>query len=168
MADPSVNRVQAVSNDAALGATLDFMRRLWALEHALQSASKRMAAALAITGPQRVALRVIGRRPGIAAKALAHTLELHPSTVTGVLARLEARGLIRREPDPADGRGVRLFMARKGKALTRSAAGTVEAAVQRALQQIDARDLAAALRVLSTLTDTLTARPAAQKRPAVR
>jgi len=140
---------------AALGATLDFMRRLWALEHALQAASKRMAATLAVTGPQRVALRVIGRRPGISAKALAHTLQLHPSTITGVLARLEARGLIHRETDPADGRGVRLFMAAKGKALTRSAAGTVEAAVQRALKQIDARDLAAALRVLSALTDAL-------------
>jgi DNA-binding MarR family transcriptional regulator len=143
------------TQDAALGATLDFMRRLWALEHALQAASKRMAATLAVTGPQRVALRVIGRRPGMSAKALAHTLQLHPSTVTGVLARLEARGLIRRQTDPADGRGVRLFMAAKGKALTRSAAGTVEAAVQRALKQIDSRDLVAALRVLSTLTDAL-------------
>src|SRR5262245_21982391 len=92
----------------ALGPTLDFMRLLWAIEHALQAASKRMETTLGITGPQRVALRVIGQCPGLSAKQLAHTLQLHPSTITGVLRRLEDRGLIRRRDDPADGRSVRL------------------------------------------------------------
>src|SRR5664279_719632 len=47
-----------------LGKVLDFMRLIWALDHGLQSLSKRMQATLGLTGPQRVALRVLGRESG--------------------------------------------------------------------------------------------------------
>ena len=134
-----------------LGRTLDFMRTLWTIQNGLQAASKRMEATLGITGPQRVALRVIGRCPGISAKRLAHILQLHASTVTGVLGRLEQRKLIIRRADPRDGRGIRLFTTAAGRELTRSAAGTVEASVQRALRQIAPADLAVARGVLETL-----------------
>ena len=52
---------------------LDFMRLLWGIEHRLQSASKRMEAALGITGPQRLVLRVVARFPGLSAGDLART-----------------------------------------------------------------------------------------------
>ena len=41
-----------------LGAVLDFMRLLWAVDHALQSASKRMEATFGMTGPQRLVVAV--------------------------------------------------------------------------------------------------------------
>ena len=44
-----------------LGPVLDFLRALWALDHALQSASKRMETTLGVTGPQLSTLRVIHR-----------------------------------------------------------------------------------------------------------
>ena len=50
-----------------LGAVLDFMRLLWAVDHSLQSASKRMESTFGITGPQRLVVRIVGRFPGIAA-----------------------------------------------------------------------------------------------------
>ena len=56
---------------APLGAVLDFMRLLWAVDHSLQSASKRMEAAFGITGPQRLVVRIVGRFPGIAAGRVA-------------------------------------------------------------------------------------------------
>ena len=46
----------------SLGPTLDFLRLLWELDHALQRRSKRMARALGLTGPQRLVLRIVGDR----------------------------------------------------------------------------------------------------------
>jgi DNA-binding MarR family transcriptional regulator len=138
-----------------LGHTLGFMRLLWAIEHALQTASKRMESTLGLTGPQRVALRVVVKYPGLSAKRLAQTLQLHPSTVTGVLRRLEDRGLLQRRGDPRDGRGICLYATAAGRSITRSAAGTVEASVQRALRKIAPAQLQAARAVLAVLAETL-------------
>jgi DNA-binding MarR family transcriptional regulator len=91
-------------SDAPLGAVLDFMRLLWAVDHGLQSASKRMEAAHGVTGPQRLVLRMVGRFPGIAAGRLSEILHVHPSTLTGILKRLEARELLQRKADPRDAR----------------------------------------------------------------
>src|SRR5207244_12973540 len=82
-----------------LGAVLDFMRLLWAVDHALQSASKRMESTFGLTGPQRLVVRIVGRFPGIAAGRIAEILHVHPSTLTGVLKRLESRGILPRRPD---------------------------------------------------------------------
>src|SRR5438034_2717248 len=91
-----------------LDPVLDFMRLLWAIEHGLQRLSKRMEGELGITGPQRLVLRVVGQFPGLSAGELAHIVRLHPSTITGILQRLVARGLLERQRDPADTRRVRL------------------------------------------------------------
>ncbi|UJR82458.1 MarR family winged helix-turn-helix transcriptional regulator [Sandaracinus amylolyticus] len=138
-----------------LGKTLQFMQLLWELTHALQSLSKRMEGAIGITGPQRLALRIIGRRPGIAAGELSSAMRIHPSTLTGILRRLEERRAVRREPDPEDARRMHLYLASAGKDLDRERGGTVEAAVQRALRQVDARDIEGARRVLRAVIDEL-------------
>lgn len=67
------------------------MRLLWSIEHGLQRASKRMEAALGVTGPQRLVLRVLDQSPEMTAQGLAQLLHLHPSTVTGILQRLEKK-----------------------------------------------------------------------------
>jgi DNA-binding MarR family transcriptional regulator len=75
-----------------LGPVLEFIRLLWATDHGLQSASKAMAARLGVTGSQRLAVRVLSRCPGLSAGELARILHVHPSTLTGVLQRLQSRG----------------------------------------------------------------------------
>lgn len=115
------------------GETLQFMQRLWHLGHALDVASKRMARTIGVTGPQRLVLRVVGLHPEISAQRIALTLGMHPSTLTGVLARLEARALIARSPDATDRRRSRFRLTPAGRALDRARKGTVEAAISRAL-----------------------------------
>ena len=119
-----------------LGPVLDFLRALWALDHALQSASKRMETKLGVTGPQRLVVRMIGRFPGISAGELAEFLHVHPSTLTGVLKRLEQRGLVKRRADPADARRALLELSAKGRRVDATRAGTVEAAARRALARL--------------------------------
>lgn len=138
-----------------LGPTLEFLRLLWAVDHALQSASKRMARRLSVTGPQRLVIRLAGKRPGISAGDLADILLLHPSTLTGILKRLSDRGLIEMKADPGDRRRVRIQLTDSGRKLNSRAKGTVEAAVGRTLARVPARDVQAVDRVLSRLSRTL-------------
>src|SRR5256885_6622520 len=114
-----------------LGAVLDFMRLLWALDHALQSASKRMESNFGMTGPQRLVMRIVGRFPGIAAGRVAEILHVHPSTLTGILKRLESRGLLQRRTDPRDARRALFMLTPKGRKLDTVRTGIVEQAVRR-------------------------------------
>src|SRR5205814_10660337 len=100
MPDSTEPRGADDQREPPLGAVLDFMRLLWAVDHALQSASKRMESSFGLTGPQRLVVRIVGRFPGIAAGRIADILHVHPSTLTGVLKRLESRAVLQRRPDP--------------------------------------------------------------------
>src|SRR5882724_902944 len=139
-----------------LGAVLDFMRVLWGLDHALQSASKRMESAFGMTGPQRLVVRIVGRFPGIAAGRVAQILHVHPSTLTGILKRLEARGLLQRRADPRDARRALFILTPRGRKLDIVRTGIVERAVRRVLGK-DPTKIAAAQEVLNALSDELDA-----------
>lgn len=146
---------RVTSERTSLGKTLSFMQNLWGLAHALQAKSKRMETELGITGPQRLAIRIIGRSPGITPGELAATLCVHPSTLTGILKRLEERGVVVREEDRDDGRRMRLRLRATGRALDQERAGTVEAAVRRALAQLDPEHVRIAQDVLAKLAEEL-------------
>ncbi len=130
---------------------LDFMRVLWSIEHGLQRMSKRMENELGITGPQRLVLRVVGRFPGISASELAHIVRLHPSTITGVLQRLVARGWIERRRDPDDTRRVQLVLKPGARRFTRDSRGTVEHLVTAALRRSGGANVRAARKVLDEI-----------------
>lgn len=138
-----------------LGEVLDFMKLLWAVDHGLQSTSKRMEAKMGVTGPQRLVIRIVGRYPGISAGQLAEIMQLHPSTLTGVLKRLQERGIIERRVDPKDGRRALLGLTARGRELDSLRTGTVEAAVRQALKSVPRRKLDAAQDVLAAVADAL-------------
>jgi MarR family transcriptional regulator, organic hydroperoxide resistance regulator len=148
-----------------LGEVLEFMRLLWAVDHGLQSTSKRMESTLGITGPQRLVLRLVGRFPGITAGNLAQILHVHPSTLTGVLKRLEKRGLLERKSDPLDGRKALFALTEAGRTLDVPATGTVEAAVQRVLSKLSRTRILHTQDVLTALAEELGGIPTAADSP---
>ncbi len=139
------------------------MRLIWGVSHSLQARSKKMEAESGITGPQRLVVRIVGRRPGLSAGELADVLQLHPSTLTGVLRRLEHRGAIERRPGARDRRQARLRLTPAGRAIDRRHAGTVEAAVRRVLSETDPGKIAATAEVLLALESALGGGPAAAR-----
>jgi DNA-binding MarR family transcriptional regulator len=143
----------------ALGEVLDFLRLLWSIDHGLQTTSKRMETTLGVTGLQRMVLRLVGRFPGISAGNLARILHVHPSTLTGVLKRLEDKQLVTRSSDPLDARRALFMLTARGRVLDVPTTGTVEAAVQRALEKIPQSRIAAARELLNALSDELGAEP---------
>jgi DNA-binding MarR family transcriptional regulator len=107
-----------------------------------------------VTGPQRLVLRIVGRLPGISAGELAQILHVHPSTLTGVLRRLQARALLQRRADPNDARRALFTLSAKGRKLDSLQAGTVEAAVRRALSRLPDR-ISPAQELLTALAEEL-------------
>lgn len=134
---------------------LEFIRLLRTIDHRLQRQSRRMAAALGVTGPQRLVIRVVGRFPGLSAGQLARALHLHPSTLTGILRRLEERRLLARGRDPRDRRRAVLGLSAAGRRLDVAASGTLESVITEALAGRPERETAAARRVLRALAERL-------------
>lgn len=131
------------------------MQVRWRVVHGLERRSKRMSATFGVTGPQRLVLRLVGLHAGISAGELAATLHLHPSTLTGVLRRLQEQELLARDLDPADRRRAVLRLTPRGRRLNGNPRGTVEEAVANALQHLSARDQACARRALVAIADLL-------------
>jgi DNA-binding MarR family transcriptional regulator len=146
---------QAGDPQRNLGAVLEFMRLLWAINHGLGKTSRLMHTKFGVTGQQRLVIRILGAHPGLSAGDLARILHIHPSTLTGILQRLVARGLIRRAAHPRDARRLQLELTAKGKRLMVPSVGTVEAAVKRALGRFSDEEIDPTRKVLTALSEAL-------------
>jgi DNA-binding MarR family transcriptional regulator len=160
-----VSRAAAGGGAPQLGRELHFLRALWELDHALESASRRMKATHGVTGRERLVLRIIGEHPGIAPGELAALLHVHPSTVTALLKRLQRKRLVLRALDAADARSCRLSLSAPGRRLHALRSGTIEAEVRAALAVAPPHEVAAAAQLLVGIARRLTAR---RLRPAPR
>jgi DNA-binding MarR family transcriptional regulator len=152
---PRKNARAAPDGPRALGEVLGFLQLLWDVSHELESISKRMRSSVGVTGPQRLVLRLVAHSERPSPGELARALRVHPSSLTGVLRRLERAGLIRRVPDPADGRRAIVSLSTKGQRLNDRQEGTAESAVRRALKALGPSRTATARAVLRKLADEL-------------
>lgn len=138
-----------------LTGVLEFMRLMWEMDHALQRMSKRMEATLGVTGQQRLVVRIVGRFPGLPAGHLARLLHVHPSTLTGIIQRLQRQGLLVRRLDPRDGRRYLLSLTDKGRSFDVETEGTVESAIAQVLGTSRPEHVEAARRVLASIAEVL-------------
>ncbi|MGW5132835.1 MarR family winged helix-turn-helix transcriptional regulator [Streptomyces sp. NPDC004135] len=77
------------------------------------------AAEHALTGAQARLLSLLCLEP-LPMRRLAQRLKCEPSNVTGIVDRLEARGLVERRPDPADRRVKVAAATEEGRRVARS------------------------------------------------
>jgi DNA-binding MarR family transcriptional regulator len=75
--------------------------------------------------PHFAVLNHLVRRDGASPGALARAFQTAKAAMTNTLHRLEARGLIRVEADPKDGRGKRVFLTDAGRAMRERAIAAV-------------------------------------------
>ncbi len=138
-----------------LGPVLEFLREVWALNHALERTSKHMEATLGVTAQQRMLIRIVSAYPGIAAGELAEVLHLDAGTISATVGRLEKRGLIKRRRDTEDRRRVTLEVTPKGRKLDAPAKETVEASIKRVLDATPAKEIARVRELLGKLAGSL-------------
>ncbi|WEK05230.1 MAG: MarR family transcriptional regulator [Candidatus Devosia phytovorans] len=127
---------------------------VYAAGHAFTRFYKPRLDALGLTYPQYLVFLVLWEKDGLTVKALGEKLFLDSGTITPLLKRLEARGLLRRQRDADDERLVRIFLTDEGRAL-REQALAVPLAVGKALggKAEDAAHLREALHLLRERLD---------------
>lgn len=87
----------------------------------IQRTYKPILDELGLTYPQYLVLNLLWEENGRGVGALANALGLEPSTITPVVKRLEARGLVRRTRSTKDERQVQITLTPLGTALQSSA-----------------------------------------------
>lgn len=111
----------------------------------------RRLAALGVRTAEHEVLANLLREPGISQQTLAARCFSAKSHISGLVSALEQRGLVRREPDPADARAKCLHLTPEGEALARRT-GAVQAEVVRLMtQDFSAAELAQVEQVMGRL-----------------
>jgi len=112
-----------------------------------------------LTLPESSALARLDRTGPATPGALAKVEQISPQSMGATLAALEARGLIERRPDPADGRRVVLSVTEAGVELLRNKRGARTEQLAQALSAgftaAELRQLAAAAPLLERLAQSI-------------
>ena len=113
-----------------------------------------------ITLAQWRTLSQIAIDEGITQAQIAANIDVDPMTLSGILNRLEKRGLIDRFPDPADSRAKLARLTAEGEALFEAARSVVFARYQAAVAGISKQDEEVVISVLSRMRENLMSQPA--------
>ena len=142
---------------------------LYAASLAMTKTYKPLLAPLGLTYPQYLAMLVLWQCDGITVSQLGERLTLDSGTLTPLLKRLAALGLLQRQRDPQDERRVLLRLTAAGQALRAQALAVPQAiacATACDLQQISA--LAAQLTALRRQLGATLSQVAGPGRPSPR
>lgn len=90
---------------------------VYAAQHALTRFYRPMLDRLGLTYPQLLVMFVLWERGEVTMKALGERLSLDSSTLTPLVKKLEAAGLVRRSRNPGDERLLDIAPTEKGMAL---------------------------------------------------
>jgi DNA-binding MarR family transcriptional regulator len=88
---------------------------------AIDLRSRHLVTHYGLTGPQLVVLRQLAASDGTPVGMLTRAVHLSQATVTGILDRLEKRGLVRRERSTGDRRRVLVWLTQAGEQLLATA-----------------------------------------------
>lgn len=126
---------------------------IYSASHSFNRVYKALLAPLGLTYPQYLAMVGLWESDQQTVGGLGARLSLESSTLTPLLKRLEAAGLIERSRDALDERQVRVRLTAAGRALRTRALGVPESVLQvSGLSKADARRLH---REISSLRDAL-------------
>ena len=88
---------------------------------AIDTNSKQLVKRVGLTGPQLVILQEITRMGEVTAGEIAQAVSLSQATVTGILERMEKRGLLARRRSERDKRRIMVSITESGKQVLKDA-----------------------------------------------
>lgn len=103
--------------------------------------SRRLLAQHKITGPQLFALLAVEKHGPLTATAIARHIHLSPSTVIGIVDRLESRGLVERNRDQHDRRLIHISLTEQGRVLAGNAPSPLQDTLTDAMGQLPESEL---------------------------
>ncbi len=154
----AVVRSRTPRSDTAtgLGSALTFLRALWGVNHAMERFSRSMQKRHGVTGPERLFIRVVGQKPGITPAELADVLQVHRSSITPLIKKLERRRLIVRSGNPDDARSFHLELTPGGRRIDALRDGTIEEVVRHSIASTAPEDVVITSAMLVNLARRLT------------
>ena len=133
----------------------DFQTAFWAAKHDLAVAAAAAFSRHGVHEGQQFILRLLWDRDGQAPGEIARRLGLATPTVTRAATRMEAAGLLRREPHPGDRRLVRLLLTERGRSLEGVIAAETDKLTERALATFSPAEREALIRALTVIRRNL-------------
>jgi MarR family transcriptional regulator, organic hydroperoxide resistance regulator len=133
----------------------DFQTAFWAAKHALSAAAAVAFSRHGVHEGQQFILRCLWTQDGLTPGEIAKRLGLATPTVTRAATRMEAAGLLHREPHPGDRRLVRLMLTERGRSLEDVIAAETDKLTERALATFDPAERQAVIRALRDILRNL-------------
>jgi MarR family transcriptional regulator, organic hydroperoxide resistance regulator len=141
----------------------DFEEAFRQAKHAVANASISVFARHGVYEGQQFVLRRLWREDGLTPGQIARQLGLATPTVTRAANRMEATGLLRREPDPKDGRLVRLWLTGRGRELEQVIGPEMNALTEQTLAGFTDQDRAELIRALRRMHENLSGLDAVER-----
>lgn len=121
---------------------LRVLKALRQIIRAVDLHSRQLLGQHKVTGPQLITLLTVENCGPVTATAIAGHIHLSPSTVIGILDRLETKGFIRRDRDPKDRRLVQVSLTELGEVLARNAPSPLQDTLAEAMGKLPETELA--------------------------
>jgi DNA-binding MarR family transcriptional regulator len=121
----------------------EILRALRRITRSMDISSRRLMSARGLSIPQLLCLQHLREFGPLTSGALAKAMALSPPTITGILDRLELRGLLNRERRPEDKRRVLVGLTPAGRNLANAAPSSLEKQLGRALSGLSRSERAA-------------------------
>jgi DNA-binding MarR family transcriptional regulator len=124
---------------------------------AIEIHSQKLSHDHQITGPQLGCLLAIKQHGALTTTRLAQTVFLSPSTVVGIVDRLEEKGLVSRLRSTRDRRQVQICLTEAGNSLADSAPSPLQETLAGSLQNLPALELVSITLALDKLVSLMEA-----------
>lgn len=137
---------------------LDVLRSLRRIIRAVDIYSRKLKSEYDLTVPQLVCLRVASDHGPLTSAALAQQVYVSPSTVVGILDRLEARGLVERTRSSNDRREVHVAVTDTGRKLAAQGPSPLQNGLSTALKRLPELEQATIALSLQKVVEMMEAR----------
>jgi DNA-binding MarR family transcriptional regulator len=149
--------INHITKDVAISGVMQSLRRIF---KAIQDYSYAVSNQFGITGPQLWVLKTISQNEILNLSELGKRMCHHPSTMTGLIDRLEKKGYVERDRGREDRRIVKLSLTPKGKELVRRAPNPIQGKMIYGLRKLRKGELHSIYRSVQKLVEVMEAQDA--------
>jgi DNA-binding MarR family transcriptional regulator len=146
--------LKRITRAEAISETMQSLRRII---KSLQDYSQTVYSHFGITGPQLWVLKTLYQNGSLSLGELSKGMYLNPSTITGVIDRLEKKGFVLRGRNEIDRRVVKVQLTPKGTELVKRAPNPIQGKMVYGLRKLKKDELFSIYRSVDKLVEIMEA-----------
>jgi DNA-binding MarR family transcriptional regulator len=146
--------IKTLAQERVISETMQALRRIF---RAIQDYSQEVSSQFGITGPQLWALKILSQNGQLSLSELSRMMYLHPSTITGVVDRLERKDLVLRKRDDRDRRVIKIELTPEGISLSKKTPNPIQGKMIYGLRSLKRNELHSIFDAVQKLTEMMEA-----------